>query len=98
MKPGEKATFFALEKDYEPVFYLQGRVIPGPILKPGERDIFYATEPKELLPLLKNGSVVVFVRPTDKPRLEEVPDVSVQLLGTHPKIHAYRLTLNKPAT
>lgn len=93
MKPGEKATFYDLSKDYDPVFYLQGRVIPGPGLGVGKRDIYYAQKPAELVPLLKNGSLIVFTRPQDAIMLESNATFSAQLLGEQPKVRAYRLKL-----
>ncbi len=89
MRPGELATFLDLGKEYDPVFYLQGRVVAND--KPGRRDTFVAATPAELLPLLQKGSLVVFAKNEDAAKMEGNPAFSAQLLGVHRKIRAYRI-------
>lgn len=89
MRPGELATFLDLGKDYDPVFYLQGRVIAND--KPGKRDTFVAQTTEELLPLLQNGSLVVFAKNEDAAKMENNAAFRAELLGVHRKIRAYRI-------
>lgn len=89
MKAGETSTVFRLPKTYEPVFYLGGRVVPGT----GRHDTFVAETPEDLVPLLQNGSLIVFCAPKDGPILENSPLFSAQFLGEQHKLRAYRLTL-----
>lgn len=76
MRPGERATFFNLNKEYDPVFYLQGRVVPGI----GKRDTFVAYRTSELLPFLKS-SLLVFVSRADAPLIAASPLFRAQLIG-----------------
>ncbi len=95
MRPGERATFLDLAKDYDPHFYLQGRVVPG-LGQPGtgRPDTFVATTPAGLLPILrgeKSGSLVVFCKNSAVEEMENAP-FKAQLLGVHPKMRAYRIS------
>jgi hypothetical protein len=96
MKPGERATFLGLAKEYTPVFYLQGRIVPGEG-QPGngKHDTFVADTPAQLVPLLQkeNGSLIVFCKNEEGGLLENNSAFSAQLLGEQRKIRAYRLTL-----
>lgn len=89
MEVGERATNFRLPKNYEPAFYLQGRVVPGT----GRHDTFVAEKPEDLLPLLQAGSLIVFCAIKDGPILEKNAAFAAQLLGEQHKLRAYRLTL-----
>ncbi len=95
MKLGERATFMGLGKDYDPHFYLQGRVVAG-LGRPGtgSRDTFVADTPAQLLPILqgeKSGSLIVFCKNSAAAEIENGP-FSAQLIGEHPKMRAYRIT------
>ncbi len=96
MRPGERATFLDLGKDYDPHFYLQGRVVPG-LGQPGtgRPDTFVAQNPAELVPILrgeKSGSLIVFCRNSarDRAQIQSGP-FKTQLIGEHPKVLAYRI-------
>ena len=96
MRPGERATFLDLSKEYVPVFYLQGRIVPG-LGQPGtgSHDTFVAQTPADLLPILrteKSGSLIVFCKNSAAPEMEKNAAFSAQLLGEHPKLRAYRIT------
>lgn len=96
MRPGERATFLDLGKDYDPHFYLQGRVVAG-LGKPGtgSHDTFVAERPIELLPILrgeKTGSLIVFCKKSAAPELEKESAFSAELIGEHPKMRAYRIS------
>jgi 4-amino-4-deoxy-L-arabinose transferase-like glycosyltransferase len=88
MKPGELATLLRLPKDYEPVFYLQGRMVTGQ----GKRDIFFAQDVSELVPLLQKGSLIVFANHREAPLLENNPSFTQQFIAKDRKLTAYRLT------
>ncbi|PQV63751.1 4-amino-4-deoxy-L-arabinose transferase [Abditibacterium utsteinense] len=95
MRPEERATFLDLGKDYDPHFYLQGRVVAG-LGKPGtgSRDTFVAATPAEFLPILKgekSGSLIVFCRNSEAQAMEHNSAFSAQFLGKHPKYRAYRI-------
>jgi 4-amino-4-deoxy-L-arabinose transferase-like glycosyltransferase len=88
MKPGELATLLRLPKDYDPVFYLQGRMVVGQ----GKRDIFFAQQPEELVPLLQKGSVLVFVNNDKTELLEKNSAFTAHFLDRDQKLSVYRLT------
>lgn len=87
MKPGELATLLRLPKDYDPVFYLQGRMVVGQ----GKRDIFYAKNAAELAPLVQKGSVIVFVKNGEHELLANNPAFTAQFLDRDRKLSVYRL-------
>ena len=91
MRPGERATFLNLEKDYAPAFYLEGRVISND--KPGRRDTFVAWKPDELLPFFeKEKSLIVFARTEELPLLERHPAWTTQFLSKNYRLSVVRLT------
>ncbi|HEX8463408.1 MAG TPA: glycosyltransferase family 39 protein [Abditibacterium sp.] len=94
MKPGERATFLGLIKEYTPVFYLQGRVVPGVgAIGSGGHDTFVANTPAQLVPLLQNGSLIVFCKDDERALLEKNPAFSAQFLGSQRGVSAFRLQI-----
>ncbi|RYG66047.1 glycosyltransferase family 39 protein [bacterium] len=87
MAPGEKATLFRLPKDYDPVFYLEGRMVVGT----GKRDIFYAQEVAEFVPMLKDGSLLVFANNREASLLEESSLFQATFLDRDDKLSVFRL-------